>query len=878
MISTPARLALFALSTLLANGAAPTTPPANGSTPKSFPAKLQPFIETHCADCHDDDEKKGDLDLTSLTFAPSDPKNFATWVKVFDRASAGEMPPKKRERPPPVELRDFVSSLSAALTSAEDARVAREGRATQRRLNRYEYENALRDLLGAPWLQVKDTLPEDGEAFRFNKVGDALDISHVQMARYLAAADSALRQVVAFQPARPETTTKRYYARDQRSFTNPMKFSFFNSSPERATFPTLDGHGQPELRVENAPAAAASSDPIQRELEGVGVVASAYEPIEPKFQQFKAPASARYKIRLNVQAVWVGPTKAAPGKQDRWWIPELNDVSPGRRAEPMTLYSERPPWQMRYLGKFDVTPEATAHELDVFLVQGETIRPDAARLFRSRPGAARFQNPLAERDGQPGVSYRWLEVEGPLYDQWPTAGHQLLFGDLPLKKTAKPGPGKLAVEVEPSDPAKDAPRLLRNFVEHAYRRPVSETEAVRYLPVIETALKAGSNFTEAMLAGYTAVLSSPGFLCLEEKPGRLDDFALAARLSFFLWNSVPDAELRTLAGRGELHQPKTLRAQTERMLNDPKSRQFVDAFLDYWLDLRKIVSTAPDSTLYGDYYLDDLLQESALEETRAFFATLVRENLPARNIVASDFALVNERLATHYGLAPVDGVALRRVPLPPDSVRGGIMTQAAVLKVTANGTTTSPVIRGAWIMERILGQPPPPPPPSVPAVEPDIRGATTIRQLLDQHRTQPSCNACHAKIDPAGFALESFDVMGGWRDRYRATAEGGPAEKGIGHGGQKVLHHFAQPVDCSGELWDGRKFSDVRELKRLLLTDERQVARNLAKQLVVYATGAPVSFGDRAKVEAILKRTESSHYGVRALVHEIIGSELFLNK
>jgi hypothetical protein len=843
-----------------------------------LPAKLQPFIENYCGDCHDATEMKGDLDLTSLPFAPADQQNLAIWVKVFDRVSQHEMPPKKRDQPEADELRQFLGGLSTALTTAENARVAREGRATARRLNRYEYENTLRDLLHAPWLQIRDTLPEDGEAHRFNKVGDALDISHVQMARYLAAADSALRQAVATSAIRPETTTKRYYARDQRSFTNPMKFSFFNSSPERATFPTLEGVGQPELRTDKAPAPVASSDPVQRELEGVGVVASAYEPLEPKFQQFKAPGSARYKVRLNAQTVWIGPQKPVPGKPDRWWIPDLDQVAIGRRAEPMTLYSERPPWQMRWLGKFDVTPEAKLNELDVWLVQGETIRPDPARLFRSRPGAGRWQNPLAEKDGQPGVSYRWLEVEGPIYDEWPAAGHKLLFGNLPLQQVEKPHPGALAIEVISENPKQDAPKLLRTFVARAYRRPAGDQEALRFLPVIERALQDGSTFTDAMIAGYTAVLCSPGFLCLEQKPGRLDDFALAERLAYFLWNTEPDAELRALAAKDKLHQPKTLHAQTERMLDDPRSRRFIEAFLDYWLDLRKIVGTAPDSTLYGDYYLDDLLQESALEETRSFFAELLRGDLPARDIVDADFALVNERLAAHYGLPAIDGVALRRVALPQDSVRGGILTQAAVLKVTANGTTTSPVIRGAWVMERILGQPPPPPPPSVPAVEPDIRGAATIRQLLDRHRTQPSCAACHARIDPAGFALESFDVMGGWRDRYRAAADGVPAEKGFGHGGQKLLYHLAQPVDASGELPDGRKFADVREFKRLLLADEPQIARNLTRQLVVYATGAPVTFGDRAKIERILERAVSHQYGVRTLVQEIVRSELFLNK
>jgi hypothetical protein len=225
----------------------------------------------------------------------------------------------------------------------------------------------------------------------------------------------------------------------------------------------------------------------------------------------------------------------------------------------------------------------------------------------------------------------------------------------------------------------------------------------------------------------------------------------------------------------------------------------------------------------------------------------------------------------------VDGVALRRVALPPGSPRGGLMTQASVLKVTANGTTTSPVLRGAWVMERILGFPPPPPPPSVPAVEPDIRGATTIRQQLEKHRTQESCNACHAKIDPAGFALEQFDVMGGWRDQYRAVGKQG-AEARFGKNGQPYEFHPAQPVDASGVLPDGRPFTNIHDLKHLLLTDERQIARNLVRQLLVYATSAPVSFGDRPEVEKLLDHAAGKQYGVRTLVHEIVQSPLFQEK
>jgi hypothetical protein len=229
-------------------------------------------------------------------------------------------------------------------------------------------------------------------------------------------------------------------------------------------------------------------------------------------------------------------------------------------------------------------------------------------------------------------------------------------------------------------------------------------------------------------------------------------------------------------------------------------------------------------------------------------------------------------LARHYGLLPVDGVALRQVTLPPDSVRGGLLTQASVLKVTANGTTTSPVLRGAWIMERILGDPPPPPPPGVGAVEPDTRGATTIRQQLDKHRDNPGCASCHNKIDPPGFALENFDVLGGWRERYRST-ETGDKVQGIGKNGHAFTFKNGQPVDASGP-----GFQNIIGLKKLLLKDERQIARNATSQLITYATGAPVSFGDRAAVERILSAAEKDRYGLRTLIHQIVQSELFTHK
>ncbi len=857
-VTFPVYRSLLAMLGVASLNAAPVPPVAHA------------FIEAQCASCHDDVEKEGGLDLTALMLQPDERKNFATWLKVHDRVSSGEMPPKKKARPPAADVATFTGWVGSELTAAERRAEAGQGRATQRRLNRYEYENAVRDLLGAPWLQIRDGLPEDGEAHRFNKIGEALDLSHVNLARYLAVAEDALRQVIAQMGERPATKVTRYYARDQRSFANRMIYSVFNTRAERATFPLLGTKAQPDVRSTKQPITVGAADPATRELEAMGVVASSYEPIELRFERFKAPQSGRYKVRVNAYSVWVGPGIAPPGKAERWWIPNFDDVAPGRRPEPLTLYAEMPPRQLRRLGAFDVGTEPTTGELDVHLLEGESIRPDAVRFFRSRP--SNWVNPLATREGQPGMAFRWLEVEGPLLDAWPGAAQQLLFGDLPLQKKGA------TVEVTPRDTGKDADRLLRAFMARAYRRPLDTADVARFQAVIDAARQSGASFADAMIAGYTAVLCSPGFVCLEEQPGPLDDHAVAVRLAFFLWNSAPDETLRAVAARGELRRPEVLQAQTERLLSDPKARQFVDAFLDYWLDLRKIQATSPDSALYNDYYLDDALIEAAQEETQLFFAELLRGDLPARNLIASDFAFVNERLAEHYGLPAVPGIGLRRVAVPADSPRGGLLTQASVLKVTANGTTTSPVLRGAWIMERILGLPPSPPPPSVPAVEPDIRGAATIRQLLDKHRSEESCAACHTRIDPAGFALESFDVMGGWRDKYRAIADGVPPVPGIGKGGLKFAFHYAQPVDATGELWDGRAFTGIRDFKRLLLDDEAQVARNLANQLVTYGTGAAVRFSDRAAVEKILERSRPRGYGVRSLVHAIVQSDLFLNK
>ena len=666
------------------------------------------------------------------------------------------------------------------------------------------------------------------------------------MTRYMEIADSALRQVL--QAAIQPFTKQRYYARDQKRLQARMRYTSFNRHPERDTIPLLGYTAQPDILAEMAP----FSNPATRELEAFATPASTYTGNEYHFDQFAAAIGGRYRIRFSAYTIWIGTEWITSRQPDRasWWHPVRTATTKGRTTEPVTLYALSKGGEKRFLGSFDITAEPSEQTLTVDLLPGESILPDAARLFRSRPGFA--GSPDASAEGMPGVAYRWMEVEGPLA---PPSRRVLI----------------------PSRPAEVAP-LLNDFLNRAYRRPPTEAKRQRYLAIVQRRLVTHpGDWTGALLAGYTAILCSPGFLFLEEQPGRLTDPALATRLSYFLWNGPPDAELRTLAANGRLLAPAVLRTQTDRLLNDPKANRSFDAFLDYWLDLRKADDTTPDVVLYPDYYLDDLLVESAVAETRLFFAELIRKNLPASTLLDADFTMLNSHLARHYRIEGVDGVRMRRVALPPGSVRGGLLTQASLLKVTANGTTTSPVLRGAWIQERLLGDPPPPPPPGTPAVEPDTRGATTIRQQLDRHRSNPSCAVCHNKIDPPGFALENFDVLGGWREHYRSTAEGPPV-KGIGKNGHSFNFRQGPAIDASAVLLGGAPLAGIRDLKRLLAANDRQVARNLVRQFVLYATGSPVSFTDRTEVDRILQATAAARYGVRSLIHEIVQSELFRSK
>lgn len=400
------------------------------------------------------------------------------------------------------------------------------------------------------------------------------------------------------------------------------------------------------------------------------------------------------------------------------------------------------------------------------------------------------------------------------------------------------------------------------------------------MAIVAAALQSGQSFEMALRAGIKGVLVSSKFLYFREPIGLLDDTALASRLAYFLWSTMPDETLFSLAHSGELHKPSVLRAQVERMLQHPKARAFTENFTGQWLSLRNINATTPDKTLYPEF--EEQLQWSSVRETQLFFDTLLKENLSVRNIVDSDFAILNGRLAKHYGIPGVHGVEFRKVALKPEYHRGGVLTQASVLKATANGTATSPVLRGVWVLDRILGSPAAPPPANVPAIEPDIRGAQTIREQLAKHRLTPSCASCHVHIDPPGFALENYDAIGGWRERYRVIAERkdwvnnrvGPLAKYLA----AWQYGEGRAVDAGDTLPDGRKFTDITGFKKLLLAHPEQLARCVTEKLVTYATGEPVSSRDSQAVNQILTQAKGSDYGLRSLVHAVVASELFRRK
>lgn len=505
------------------------------------------------------------------------------------------------------------------------------------------------------------------------------------------------------------------------------------------------------------------------------------------------------------------------------------------------------------VGYYDVPPdEWTTIEFEDRLVE-------PAGTFQPKCYGTRDTRKDADTYPEAGIEIGDIVIEGPI-DEWPPPSRAYLLGDVNLV----------------SGTAEDGQTILTRIVPLAFRRETAMEEIQPYHDLLTAAMDKGDSFESALRGSLKAVLCSPEFLFLDE-PGedQISEEALASRLSYFLWNSLPDEELTELARSGKLSDPTILRQQVERMLQDPKADAFSESFTGQWLDLYDIDFTEPDPSLYPEY--DELLRLSIVEETKNFFREILDQNLSVLNFIDSEFTFLNERLAKHYGIDGVEGQAFRKVSLPADSVRGGLLGQASIHKVTANGTYSSPVLRGVWVLDNILGTPTSPPPDNVGSVEPDIRGASTIREQLAKHRDLKSCASCHNKIDPPGFALECFDPIGGFRTLYRTMAEDGvrPDFQQAPFTYAWVKYRIGKEVDASGEMPDGTPFANFREFKNELAKDPDQIARNLAHKLLTYGLGRKIGFSDRAEVEKIVTLSSEDGYGLRSLIHHVVQTDTF---
>ena len=840
------------------------------------------FFEAHCYDCHDSTEQKGDLDLTTLKPDFGNAETFARWVKVFDRIESGEMPPKKKARPPKDETEAVKKELRDSLVAAEQARLNGGTRTGVRRMTRAEYENTVRDLFAMPGIALQGELPPDGSAHGFDKNSDALDISHVNLAKYIEAAERTLDMAIATRPEAPVVQKRRI------SLANPAGFVAHvimngdgvllkdkNPDPD---FPPAGEQGHIDQGAHERMGSFSNGA-------SVGLFRHEDESVSPYFSDHVTIYPGRYRVRTSLWSFqWDKGTVLPARGTEAARLSVVQLTGDGRGGQhPSTV-----------LGYFDAPSlEAKEHEVFTWLNHNEIIGFNTASLA---PVANYSRKGRALAFTGPGIACDWLDVEGPLHDQWPPAAHKLLFGELPLAEFVaaenagirppvrkqvrqigagknRPDPGKGVWTVESTEPLADADRLLASFLPKAFRRPVDAESRQQYVAQVEVRLKAGDCFETAMRSAYRAALCSPDFLYHVELPGALDTFAIASRLSYCLSNSMPDSRLLQAAGDGSLRQPEVLRGEVERLLKDAKSQRFIEDFLGQWLKLRAIAANDPDKKLYPEF--SPYLQDSMVAETRAYFRELLEHDLDATHVVKSGFAMLNEKLATLYEIPGVVGSQIRRVALPADCPRGGFLTQAAVLKVTANGTTTSPVPRGAFVMARLLGEPPEPPPPNTPAVEPDVRGATTIREQLEKHRADASCAACHAKMDPPGFALESFDVIGGWRTRYRSIGEGDTAPRGAIDPFIGISFKLGPAVDASGVLPDERKFGGIADFQGLIAAQPERLLKNLAQQLAIYSTGRDLAFSDRNEIAGIVARTQQKGGGVRTLIHELVQSALF---
>jgi Protein of unknown function (DUF1592)/Protein of unknown function (DUF1588)/Protein of unknown function (DUF1587)/Protein of unknown function (DUF1595)/Protein of unknown function (DUF1585)/Planctomycete cytochrome C len=746
-------------------------PSADAQEPKSrdaFQKKILTSLGHYCVDCHNKEESESGIVLDRYDNQEAAVKDGPTWLRVRDALQGRIMPPADMPQPSAEELDGMISWIENDFLAASCATQVGSAPVVIRRLNRQEYNNTIRDLLGLD-LKLADGFPADEIGFGFDNVGSALNISPAHIEKYLDAAELALQKAIVLPDA------KEY---------SPIELIGLKTYP-------LPPKGAVEFKHSLKPGRYLADFSLVR----VGIPESVPPP---------RLVIGFGKDRRTVDAVQVQDETVVY----RYWL----KVAEGDRLVHVSLAR-------------------------VLAEDPNVVKP--ADVAANVSGDKRYGN-------ETGLHVDSMVVRGPVNlktEQLPESHRRILvstpeYGDESRLESAR--------------------QVITRFAERAFRRPVTPEEIERVLKIFRLAHARGESYERAVQLSLTTVLASPQFLFLVE-PGEagpdrpLTEYELASRLSYFLWSSMPDDELFREARAKSLR--SNLRKQVGRMLDDPRSDQFVENFTGQWLQLRKLAGVARDKELFGSF--DESLRDAMRGETERYFAHILRKNRSVLELLDSDYTFVNETLARHYQIEGVKGTGFRQVALS-DRRRGGVLTHASVLTLTSNPNRTSPVKRGQWILQQILGTPPPPPPPEVAKLDESKQAADTasLRDRMEIHRTKPECATCHQQMDPMGFALENFDAIGRWR-----SADG----------------EF--PIDPSGELIGGRKFADVQELKRLLSsTSSKKFARTLIENMLTYSLGRGLETYDYCLVEDIRKQLVADDHRIQSIVFGIVESQAFQNR
>ena len=786
-----------------------------------FDKAILPFLAENCIACHSAKKASGKLNLEQFKTAAAVAEHREQWEEVLLKLRTGEMPPKGAPKPDAGELKAVIAWLESEFDRVDRAAKPDPGRVTARRLNRAEYNNTVRDLLGVSF-KPADDFPQDDSGYGFDNIGDVLSLSPVLMERYLTAAETVARTAVfGVAPLKPRVERLRPPTGRIKSTTKPITdydltgLSLPNSLHVTHRFPVEADY---TFKVFLGGVRPAGSEPLPLALWIDGKLAQTFDFDPDGIASFSEDrqdfGSMTYDFRARIPA------------GDHWLavsIQRLYEGLPPSYGGPNPSKRPTPP-----------KPE--------FKPPRRPLPPERVAELKKQ-----FEARMAEKVPVNEARVTGVDVIGP-YDQLKGASaesRQKIFVC-----------GHAAGNHQPAC----AEKIVSHLAHRAYRRPVTPEEVRKLTAFVALAQKQGDSFEEGVVQAIQAMLVSPHFLFRistetgkervadSQQPQPIDQHELASRLSYFLWSSMPDDELLQLADQRKLRRPEVLAAQVQRMLKDPKSSALVENFAGQWLELRRLESVKPDRDRFPQF--DEYFRMSVRRETELFFDNIIRQDRPLLDFIDADYSFLNERLARFYKIPGVTGPEFRKVALPADSNRGGILTQASVLTVSSYTTRTSVVLRGKWILENILNAPPPPAPPGVPTLDESKTGtAMTLRQQMEQHRTNPTCAACHARLDPLGFGLENFDAIGGWR-----TMDG------------------KFPIDSSGVLPDGRSFKGVGELKTILKADRDAFTEGVTDKLLTYALGRGLERYDRPTVRQIAKRVATKEYKFSSLVMEIVNS------